>query len=116
MGQDACADNKAPMSCRLIAFDKAEIEFRNTGAWLVVSGAAPTTGTEVFLSHRIYEEKPDWVGVEVVGALPGCACVHDDGRFEAFMSVSTVVGKKGIEVIGANDTKQVPVKPHADNI
>jgi len=119
MGQDAIAENKAPVSCHLVAFEQAVIRTREIGGpLLVVSGTAPHTNMEVFLSHRIYDEgkKPEWWGIEVVGALPGGVCLDETKRFETAMPVSRVSGLRGIEVIGADHTLRLTVEPDANDI
>ena len=80
---------------------------------LIVSGTAPATNMDVFLSHRIYGEKPEWWGIEVVAALPGGVCLTETKHFETAMPVSHVTGLKGIEVIGADGTLKLRVEPAA---
>lgn len=77
---------------------------------LVVSGTAPSTNVDVFLSHRVYGETPEWWGVEVVGALPGGVCLNETRRFEAAMPVAQISGSKGIEVIGADGTLRLKIE------
>ena len=102
MGENEAARDKAPASCQLVSFEHAVIRSREAGGpLLVVSGTAPATNMEVFLSHRVYGETPDWWGIEVVGALPGGVCLTETRHFEVAMPLEQLTGRKGIEVIGA---------------
>lgn len=103
MGQETATLERTPASCQLVPFKKAVIVSSVHGApLLVVSGIAPSTRMDIFLSHREYRDKPDWWGIEVVGALPGGVCLTETRRFEAAIPISHLVGHKGIEVIGAD--------------
>jgi len=97
-----------PESCRLIAFKEAFVTHLKPGhSLLIVSGVAPTVSTRVFLSHREYRRRPDWWGIEVVGALPGGVCLQDDRQYEACISLAGLIGEMGIEVVGAAGSMKI---------
>lgn len=94
-----------PSSCRLVEFEHAFVTNNGpAGRVLVVKGTAPSTRMDVFLSHRVYPETPDWWGIEVVGALPGGICLTESREFETAIPLDAIAGRRGIEVIGAGST------------
>ena len=108
IARDAFSYPMVPESCRLIAFKEAFVTHLKPGhSLLVVRGVAPTVSTRVFLSHREYRRRPDWWGIEVVGALPGGVCLKDDRHYEACISLAGLIGEMGIEVVGASTSMKL---------
>jgi hypothetical protein len=95
----------ASQSCRLIDFEKAELQTEEGGKrlFLVVSGEKPTVSMKVELRPLYYVMQPDYWGVEVVGCVSGIVLPVVAPYAEA-LDVTHTMGKKGIEVIGANKT------------
>ncbi len=108
ISRDAFSYPMVPESCRLIAFKEAFVTHLKPGhLLLIVRGVAPTVSTRVFLSHREYRRRPDWWGIEVVGALPGGVCLKDDRQYEACISLAGLFGEMGLEVIGATGSMKI---------
>jgi hypothetical protein len=100
-------------SVRLINFDKAQVV---TGIVpgkyiLVVSGTAPCINMQIALSPLIYIKQPDYWGIEVIGSLPGGICLPAMKPYTVSLPLDGILGKKGIEVIGANKRVKIPVPP-----
>ncbi|SDT88371.1 hypothetical protein [Stappia sp. ES.058] len=95
----------ASQSCRLIDFDKAELQTEDGGKrlFLVVSGEKPTVSMRVELRPLYYVMQPEYWGVEVVGCVSGIVLPAVAPYTEA-LDVTHTMGTKGIEVIGANKT------------
>jgi len=103
---------KAPTSSsvRLINFTKARVVpgiVPNT--WiLIVSGTKPCLNMTVRLSPRIYIVQPEFWGIEVVGSVPGF-CLPATAPYTVSLPLNGILGKKGIEVIGANKKQKLYV-------
>lgn len=101
---------------RSIDFEIAELRkvpFQDS-LYLWVSGKLPTTGFDVKLAPRVYHNRPDYWGIEVMSImLPTPA--NDSGEFnEALNFVSSiplsgVTGNRGVTVIGANQLKRIDI-------
>lgn len=97
----------APASVRLIDFKTAKlrpipIAF---GYLLSVKGTKPCLNMLVELSPLVYVQQPDYWGIEVVGSLSG-ACIRATAPYALTEHIVTL-GKKGIEVIGANKSVKI---------
>lgn len=91
---------------RLIDFEKAELHPGFAGGWiLVVQGEAPYKDMDVRLAPRIYIQQPDYWGIEVVGTLTGGVVPDVTGPYAVALPLEGTMGKKGIEVIGANKSQ-----------
>jgi hypothetical protein len=105
-----------PESIRLIDFKKAEVRpgiVPNTW-FLIVSGIKPCLNMTVALSPRIYIRQPDYWGIEVVGSLHGtCIVGIAPAPYHVSLPLHGIIGKKGIEVIGATTRKKIDVPPKA---
>ena len=111
--EDALRELKSlppPTMCRLINFDDAQVVpgFVPKTWFLIVHGKKPMASMTVQLTPLIYIQQPDYWGIEVVG------CQHGFGipvvvPYSAVLDISHVLGKHGIEVIGANTKKQIKV-------
>lgn len=99
-----------PESSRLIDFEQAEIRPGIvSGTYiLVVSGTKPYLNLQVDLVPLVYVQQPEYWGVEVVGTLPGGIGLPATAPYTVTLGVDGIRGKKGIEVIGANSSKQLP--------
>ena len=103
---------KAPTaeSVRLIDFKTAKIVpgfLPNT--WiLIVDGTKPCTNMTVSLSPLIYVQQPDYWGIEVIGTVPGF-CLPATAPYSVSLPLNGIIGKKGIEVIGARKRQKIDV-------
>ncbi|QSJ14038.1 hypothetical protein JYQ62_18925 [Nostoc sp. UHCC 0702] len=99
-----------PESSRLIDFEQAEIRpgIVNGTYILVVSGTKPYLNLQVELVAVVYIQQPEYWGVEVVGTLSGGIGLRTTAPYTVTLPVDGIRGKKGIEVIGANGSKQLP--------
>ncbi|HEV7764242.1 MAG TPA: hypothetical protein VGQ76_04505 [Thermoanaerobaculia bacterium] len=106
---------KAPASesVRLISFDEAKVVpgFIPETWILIVSGTKPCINMEVKLIPRIYVKQPEYWGIEVTGILPGGICLTATAPYSVALPLDSVLGTKGIEVIGANKKEQIAVPP-----
>ncbi|MCA1748238.1 MAG: hypothetical protein ABR601_05185 [Parasphingopyxis sp.] len=96
---------------RVINFEEAEVRPGTVGGthFLIVSGEAPCANMDVSLIPLIYIECPDYWGIEVVGSLPGGVCLTSIKPFILVIPLEGVIGREGIEVIGANKSKKFEV-------
>lgn len=89
---------------RIIGFDGAELKRSpmQNGWFLSVSGVAPEAGKVARLAPRLYQERPDYWGIEVVAIRLDAG--GDDGPCSGKLSIPLegITGLKGIAVIGAN--------------
>ncbi len=101
----------APESCRLLNFDSADVLVDTPLGYaaLFVHGEKPYEAMTVFLQPRIYVQQPDYWGIEIVGCLPPGPVPDVTGTYVAVFPLESPMGKKGIEVIGANGTKEIDV-------
>ena len=95
---------------RLINFTKAEVRpgFLPRTYFLIVSGTKPNLNMDVRLRPLIYIQKPDYWGIEVIGTPSGLG-IPITAPYHVFKSLEGVIGKRGIEVIGANKRKRIKV-------
>ena len=105
---------KAPSatSVKLINFTRAEVRpgFLPNTYILIVSGTKPYLNMTVRLSPLIYVRRPEYWGIEVVGSLPGIG-LPATAPYTVSLPLDGILGTKGIEVIGANRRKKIPVPP-----
>ena len=103
---------KAPSSAsvRLINFESAKIHpgIGPNSYVLVVAGTKPYLNMTVRLSPVIYVQQPDYWGIEVIGSLPGFG-IPATAPYTVSLPLDGILGKKGIEVIGANKKLQIKV-------
>jgi hypothetical protein len=99
-----------PTACRLIDFDKAEVRpgFFPKTFFLIVSGIKPWLTMRVELHPRIYIVQPDYWGIEVVGCMTGIG-LPAAVPYHVTLDISHVLGKHGIEVIGAHKKQLIKV-------
>lgn len=109
---DLQALHKLPPStlCRIIDFDRAEVRpgIIPKTFFLIVSGHKPWITMTVELVPLIYIVQPDYWGIEVVGCLHGIG-LPVQAPYTVALNISHVLGKHGIEVIGANKKQQIKV-------
>lgn len=100
----------APGSVRLIDFESAEVVagFVTNTYFLIVSGTKPYLNMTVRLSPLIYIRRPEYWGIEVVGSLPGIG-LPATAPYHVFISLTGLLGTKGIDVIGASKKKRIKV-------
>lgn len=110
---DTFLKSPASEAVRLIAYDKAQVVPGIVPeTWiLIVSGEKPCVNMDVQLIPRIYIDKPDYWGIEVTGYVPGGICLTAVVPYTAELPLDGVIGKKGIEVIGANKQEEIDVPP-----
>lgn len=107
---DNFTKSPAPGSVRLIDFDKAVVVpgFLPNTYFLIVTGTKPYLNMTVRLSPLIYIRQPEYWGIEVVGSLPGIGLPMKT-PYHVFISLTGILGTKGIEVIGASKKKKIKV-------
>lgn len=99
-----------PQSVRLLDFDRAEVRpgFLPKTYFLIVSGRKPYLNMQVHLSPLIYIQKPEFWGIEVIGTLSGIG-IPVVTPYHVSIPLQGIIGKKGIEVIGATKKKKIKV-------
>lgn len=99
-----------PQSFRLINFDSAEIRQSTVAGTfiLIVKGIKPYLNMEVNLMPLTYIQQPEYWGIEVIGSLPGIG-LPAESPYTVCISLEGIRGTKGIEVIGATQSKQLPL-------
>jgi hypothetical protein len=106
---------KAPASeaVRLIPYEEAKVVpgFIPETWILIVSGTKPCLNMEVKLIPRVYVQRPEYWGIEVVGILPGGICLTATAPYSVSLPLDGVLGTKGIEVIGSNKAEEIDVPP-----
>jgi hypothetical protein len=109
------ADARRSESITLIDFETAKVVegIVNDTYILIVTGTKPYLNMEVRLSPLIYIDKPDYWQIEVVGLLPGIG-LPALGPYIAHLDLGGVIGKKGIEVVGATKSLKFDVPPSSD--
>ena len=93
---------------RLIDFDYAEVitlESCPPQFVLRVSGTKPWANMTVQLVPLVFVQQPEYWGIEVVGSLPGIG-LPALAPYEVSLAVSSFLGTKGIEVLGANRSQR----------
>ena len=97
-------------SCRIIGFDTATVVpgFIPKTYFLIVTGTKPWVTMKVELHPLVYIQQPDYWGIEVVGCQSGIG-LPQTAPYHVVLDISHVLGKKGIEVIGATGKKQINV-------
>lgn len=99
----------ASQSVRLINFRVARVVRTKPGHYkLIVAGTKPCANMQVHLSPLVYIQQPVYWGIEVVGVLAGI-CLPALKPYEVSISLDGILGKKGIEVIGATKKKKINV-------
>lgn len=100
----------APTSVRLIDFKEATVVpgIVPDTFILIVSGTMPYANMKVDLVARVYIRQPEYWGIEVIGTLPGIA-LPTVAEFTVSIPLDGIRGTKGIEVIGANVTREIDV-------
>src|SRR6266542_2997445 len=104
-----------PEACRRIDFDRARLvalERYPPRYELRVEGNAPFTNMEVRLSPRLYPERPEFWGIEVVGCMQGVG-LPALAPFGVTLPLDGTAGTQGVEVIGARCSEQLPLPPAA---
>jgi len=97
-------------SCRLIDFEKVQVVpgFLPKTFILIVTGTKPWITMNVELQPLIYITQPEYWGIEVVGCQSGIG-LPQTAPYHVALDISSTLGTKGIEVIGATGKKQIPV-------
>ena len=110
---DAFSSRPPSEACRRIDFDKVEvIPGIVNGTWFaVVSGMKPWSTMSVALVPLIYIDQPNYWGIEVVGCLTGIS-LPVLTPYVVTLPLQNSLGKKGIEIIGANQSKKFDVPPN----
>ena len=98
-----------PTSIHLIDFRQARVVRTGVKSYvLVVSGTKPYLNMQVHLSPLIYIVQPDYWGIEVVAVLPSIG-IPATSPYEVHIRLDGIIGKRGIEVIGATRRKKIKV-------
>jgi hypothetical protein len=96
--------------CRLIDFTHAQVVpgFVPKTFFLIVSGEKPWASMTVELVPLIYITQPDYWGIEVIACQRGVG-LPIKVPYSAVLDISHVIGKHGIEVIGATKKQNIKV-------
>jgi hypothetical protein len=107
---DALKALPPPESCRLIDFEKAVVVpgFIPKTFFLIVSGTKPWVTMSVSLHPRIYIVQPDYWGIEVIGCQYGIG-LPQTAPYHVALEITHVLGKQGIEVVGATHSEKIKV-------
>lgn len=121
MTSSLCGSLSSVPNGRIIDFDKAELRklpFQDS-LYLWVKGTLPDIGFEARLAPRVYNDRPDYWGIEVAviqaprTVLPGPANDVGDAEdalvFERSVPLTGITGVRGITVIGANRVKRIEI-------
>lgn len=101
---------------RIIDFEIAELRklpFQDS-LYLWVRGRLPGTGFEARLAPRVYQDRPDYWGIEVA-VVHAPQPANDTGGadealvFERSVPLTGITGVRGITVIGANQVKRIEI-------
>jgi hypothetical protein len=101
---------------RIIDFETAELRklpFQDS-LYLWVRGHLPGIGFEAKLAPRIYQDRPDYWGIEVA-VIHAPEPANDVGGadsalvFERSVPLTGITGVRGITVIGANQVKRIEI-------
>lgn len=96
------------ITCRLIDFTEARIDEVSIDfhPYLVVTGIKPYANMEVRLIPRCYIQRPDYWAIEVVGCISRIA-LPATVPFEVVLPLDWEGGRKGIRVVGANQSQTI---------
>ena len=96
--------------CRRIEFETAQVVpgFVPKTYFLIVSGKKPWASMKVELVPLIYIAQPDYWGIEVIGCQSGIG-LPVLVPYSTVLEVTHVVGRRGIEVIGATTSEKIEV-------
>jgi hypothetical protein len=75
----------------------------------VVAGFAPFLNRRVLLQPVAYGSRPDYWRIEVVACLPSSHSLTALQPFQLSLSLSGVIGSKGIEIVGDGRSERVDV-------
>jgi hypothetical protein len=108
--------SKESSTCRLLARTidetKAMAEvvggFVNNTFFLIVAGKKPYLNMSVRLSPLVYAQQPDYWEIEVVGCTSGIV-LPAIGFYTETLLIDSYRGKKGIEVVWADDRYRIDV-------
>jgi len=98
-------------ACRRVDFDFIELRgsTQPPGLLLVVSGISPWTDLRVSLEPLTYEAVPEFWSIEVVGRLTASG-LSGPVDFCAALRLGNMVGRRGIEIVGASRSEQKVLK------
>jgi len=104
-----------PTACRLVTVEKATLVQDPAGptrrVLLVVSGWNPGPGFTDKLVPLVYIRQPAYWGIRAEGCGPTSGVVPIVERYTVALDVTSTLGTAGVEVIGANRTIQLPLRP-----
>jgi hypothetical protein len=108
------AQEPAPRSVRLIAFEHAEVHpgFLPNTYILTVSGIKRYLNMQVTLSPLVYIKQPEYWGIEVIGSLPGIG-LPAQTRYTVSLPLDGIRGEVGVEVIGSNKSQKIAMMSKA---
>jgi len=97
-------------TCRRIAFEGAQVVpgFIKDTYFLIVSGKKPWASMKVELVPLVYVTQPDYWEIEIVGCQRGVA-LPVEVPYSAVLEITGVLGKQGVEVVGATRTEKIKV-------
>ena len=94
----------ASVTWRRMQFEEARIESvgEDFSSILVIEGVSPYANMRLEVNPFVYESRPDYWGIEVVGCLSKIA-IPSITPFELVLVLDFPVGAKGIEIFGAEN-------------
>ena len=100
---------------RIIDFETAELRklpFQDS-LYLWVKGTLPGAGFEARLAPQIYQNTPDYWGIEVAVVQAHAPDQSGDTEllhiFERSIPLTGITGNRGITVLGANQVKRIDI-------
>ncbi len=100
---------------KIIDFERAELRrvpFQDS-LYLWVSARTPGSSFDLRLAPRIYHDRPDYWGIEVVAVAKSSVAndpgVPDEVPVERSVPLVGIVGTRGITVIGANHSHHIEI-------
>jgi hypothetical protein len=101
---------------RLIDFEYADVVILESFPpqfVLRVSGTKPVANMTVQLVPLVFIQQPEYWGIEVVGSVPEIV-LPALAPYEVSLAVTSFIGTKGIEVIGANRVQRFDIDRSGD--
>jgi len=113
MSTEQFLDLEAAQSIRRVSFKTAKVVpgFVSGTHILIVSGETACINMKVRLSPLIYISCPEYWGIEVIGELQDGHCIIGivPTKFTVSRQLNGIIGSKGIEVLGAKQSKKIKV-------
>lgn len=99
--------------CDRIDFEDAQVigGFVNDTYFLFVSGKKPNLNMKVRLLPRVYVQRPEYWGIDLVGCVEGDVSLPATGPYVVSLPLGGITGTKGVAVIGKTKGMKLDVPP-----